>query len=174
MARISKSSVPDALTFANLGLGIISMLVTFGGDYRLAALLIMAAGLADRYDGRIARYLNVSSEYGKKLDSLADFVSFGIAPALLVFQLYGFSNYGAAGYLLVLAFPMAAAYKLAKADRQGCGTSFIFDESPVLAGTALSLFAFVTADMPVAPQLAVIITAALTYLLAARFTSKLG
>jgi len=157
MARISKSSVPDALTFTNLGLGIISMLVSFGGSYRLAALLVIAAALADRYDGRIARYLNVSSEYGKQLDSLADFVSFGIAPSMLVFLLYGFGSYGAAGYLLVLAFPMAAAYKLAKSG-----------ESPVLAGTALALFAFVTADMRLAPELAVIITAALTYLLAAR------
>jgi CDP-diacylglycerol--serine O-phosphatidyltransferase len=158
MARISKSSVPDALTFTNLGLGIISMLAAFGGSFRLASLLIIAAALADRYDGRIARYLNVSSEYGKQLDSLSDFVSFGISPPVLVFLLYRFADYGAAGYLLVLAFPMAAAYKLAKV-----GTS------PVLAGTALALFAFVTADMPAPPELAVIITAALTYLLASKF-----
>lgn len=170
MARLSKSSVPDALTFANLGLGIISMLVSFRGGYKLAALLIMAACLADRYDGRIARYLGVSSEYGEQLDSLADFVSFGIAPSILIFLLYGFDVYGAPGYLLVLAFPMAAAYKLAKASRR-TKAALIFDESPVLAGTALAVFAFVTADNPAAPELAAIMTAALTYLLASRFFS---
>ncbi|MBP1744077.1 MAG: pssA [Firmicutes bacterium] len=170
MARLSKSAVPDALTFINLCLGIISILNSMNGSYKLSALLLIAACLADRYDGRIARHLNVSSDYGRQLDSLADFVSFGIAPSILVFLLYGFGAYGAAGYLLVLAFPMAAAYKLAKSGNVQ-KTTFIFDESPVLAGTTLAVFAFITADKPVAQELAVILTASLTYMLTSRFFS---
>ena len=53
----------------------------------------------DRYDGRIARLLNVSSDLGKELDSLADLVSFGLAPSMLVFAMYEFYSLGVAGYL---------------------------------------------------------------------------
>jgi CDP-diacylglycerol---serine O-phosphatidyltransferase len=173
MARLSKTAVADSLTFLNLGLGIISIIVAFGGNYRLSAFLIISACLADRYDGRIARQLKVSSEYGKRLDSLADFVSFGVAPAILVFLLYAFADYGFMGYLLVLIFPIAGAYKIAKSDQSHDRVS-IFDDSPVLSGTILAVFAFVTADKPVTTELAVIIVAALSYLLASRFTSKRG
>jgi CDP-diacylglycerol---serine O-phosphatidyltransferase len=173
MARLSKTAVPDALTFLNLGLGIISMLAAFNGNYRLSAFLIISACLADRYDGRLARQLKVSSEYGKRLDSLADFVSFGVAPAILVFLLYAFADYGFMGYLLVLVFPIAGAYKIAKSGQPHDSAS-IFDDSPVLSGTVLALFAFVTADKPVTTELAVIIVAALSYLLASRFTSTRG
>jgi CDP-diacylglycerol---serine O-phosphatidyltransferase len=173
MARLTKTAVPGALTFLNLGMGIISMLAAFDGNYRLSALLIISASLADRYDGRIARQLKVSSEYGKQLDSLADFVSFGVAPAILVFLLYAFADYGFMGYLLVLIFPIAGAYKIAKSDRTHDSIS-IFDDSPVLSGTVLAVFAFVTADKPVTTELAVIIVAALSYLLASRFTSTRG
>jgi CDP-diacylglycerol---serine O-phosphatidyltransferase len=173
MARLSKTAIPDALTFLNLGLGIISILAAFDGNYRLSAFLIISACLADRYDGRLARQLKVSSEYGKRLDSLADFISFSVAPAILVFLLYAFADYGFMGYLLVLVFPIAGAYKIAKSG-QSHDSSSIFDDSPVLSGTALALFAFVTADKPVTKELAVIIVAALSYLLASRFTSTRG
>lgn len=173
MARLSKTTLPDALTFLNLGLGIISMLAAFDGNYRLSAFLIISACLADRYDGRIARQLKVSSEYAKRLDSLADFISFGVAPAILVFLLYVFADYGFIGYLLVLVFPIAVAYKIAKSDQSQDRVS-IFDDSPVLSGTTLAVFALVTADKPVTKELAVIIVAALSYLLASRFTSTRG
>ncbi|HSN58044.1 MAG TPA: CDP-alcohol phosphatidyltransferase family protein [Clostridiaceae bacterium] len=173
MSRLSKIAFPDALTYANLCLGIISILTSLNGSYKLSALLIIAACLADRYGGIAGKRLKVSSDYGRQLVSLANFVSFGIAPSILVFMLYGFEAFGAAGYLLVLVFPVAAAHRIA-AGRCAQKTAISFFGSPVLAGTTLAVFALITADKPVLKELAVIIVAALSYMLASRFTSTRG
>ena len=89
----AKNAVPNIFTFSNLGFGIMAIMMTLNAsmdnpiNYRLACIFILAAGFVDRYDGKIARYLNVSSELGKELDSLADLVSFGVAPSIIVFSL---------------------------------------------------------------------------------------
>jgi len=88
-----KKNIPNILTFLNLSFGILSIVEVINNDYFVAALFIIGAALIDRYDGRIARILNVSSEIGKELDSLADLVSFGVAPGLLIFFEYGLNNY---------------------------------------------------------------------------------
>ena len=80
-----KSSIPNIFTFINLSFGILSLLSTFEDNYSLACIFILLAALVDRYDGRIARYLQVTSDLGKELDSLADLVSFGVAPSILDF-----------------------------------------------------------------------------------------
>lgn len=114
MAKISKKALPNMFTLGNLGCGLISLIMTFNNNYKLACIFILLAGLMDRYDGRIARYLNVSSDLGKELDSLADLVSFGVAPSLLAFNLYNFMDLGLNGYLLALIFPLCGAYRLAR------------------------------------------------------------
>ena len=99
----------------------------------------------DRYDGRIARYLNVSSDLGKELDSLADLVSFGVAPALLAFNLYEFMNMGLTGYLLVLVFPLCGAYRLARYNCTDFDGEFM--GIPItIAGMLLALYCFFTVD----------------------------
>ena len=89
-----KSSIPNIFTFINLSFGILSLLATFESNYQLACIFILLAALVDRYDGRIARYLQVSSDLGKELDSLADLVSFGVAPSILIFLLFDFYTLG--------------------------------------------------------------------------------
>ena len=74
---MKKSAIPNTFTLGNLAFGLLSILMTFHGNFKLAAIFVLLAALADRYDGRIARLLNVDSEIGKELDSLADLVSFG-------------------------------------------------------------------------------------------------
>ncbi|MDP4179325.1 MAG: CDP-diacylglycerol--serine O-phosphatidyltransferase [Bacillota bacterium] len=119
---MAKNAVPNIFTFANLAFGILSILMTFEAcfepmkysNYTWACIFIMLAAVVDRYDGRIARALNVSSDLGKELDSLADLVSFGVAPSILLFSLYNFKNLGIIGYLLALALPIAGAYRLAR------------------------------------------------------------
>ena len=106
---MAKNAVPNIFTLGNLSCGILSLMMTFQGEYKAASLFILLAGLMDRYDGRVARFLNVSSELGKELDSLADLVSFGVAPSILVFNIYNFSQLGLIGYLLVLLFPLSGA-----------------------------------------------------------------
>ena len=97
-----KSCVPNIFTFINLSFGILSIIETHNGNYRLASIFIIAAALVDRYDGRIARFLQVSSDLGKELDSLADLVSFGVAPSILVFLLFDLNSYGPFGIIGII------------------------------------------------------------------------
>ena len=78
------SQIPNTLTLLNLLFGSISILVAFSGDLRLSAILLLIAFHADIFDGLSARLLKVQSEIGKELDSLADLVSFGLAPAIIL------------------------------------------------------------------------------------------
>ena len=111
---MKKSCIPNIFTFINLSCGIISILYTMSGNYLFACFFILIAALVDRYDGRVARWLNVSSELGKELDSLADLVSFGVAPSILTFLMYELKNVGPAGIIgiaVLLAFPICGAYR---------------------------------------------------------------
>ena len=146
MAKATQA-IPNIFTLTNLSCGVISLLMTFQANYLLAAIFILLACLADRYDGRVARYLQVSSELGKELDSLADLVSFGVAPSLLMFNIYNYSNLGIIGYLLVLLLPIAGAYRLARYN----STEFdgIFKGVPItMSGAVLAVFSILTRNNP--------------------------
>lgn len=82
-----KKHIPNALTSLNLACGFIASIQVFEGALITAAWLIILAALFDFSDGTAARLLNARSEMGKQLDSLADLISFGVAPALILFQL---------------------------------------------------------------------------------------
>ena len=134
-----KNAVPNIFTLSNMSCGIMSILMSFEGNYKLAAIFILLAGIFDRYDGRIARYLKVDNDLGKELDSLCDVVSFGVAPSILIFNIYNFALLGSFGYLMVLVFPVAGAYRLAKyniTDFDG-----VFSGIPItITGTFLALY----------------------------------
>ncbi|MBU3159762.1 CDP-diacylglycerol--serine O-phosphatidyltransferase [Clostridium frigoris] len=136
-----KNAVPNIFTLSNMSCGIISILMSFDSNYKLAAIFILLAGIFDRYDGKIARFLNVDGQLGKELDSLCDLVSFGVAPSILMFNMYNFAGLGLIGYLMVLVFPVAGAYRLAKyniTDFDG-----VFSGIPItVTGTFLALYAF--------------------------------
>ncbi len=110
---MNKSYIPNSFTFGNLAFGILSILFTMDGKYHLAAFAVIGAALLDRYDGRIARKFNASSKLGVELDSLADLISFGVAPSILGWALF-LSDYGIIGYIVVCAFPICGAYRLAR------------------------------------------------------------
>lgn len=114
---MKKSCIPNIFTFTNLSCGVISILSVLNNNLMAAAIFILLAGLVDRYDGRVARYLDVSSEIGKELDSLADLVSFGVAPSILTYILFNFQNLGPKGIIgiiLLIAFPLCGAFRLAR------------------------------------------------------------
>ena len=141
-----KSYIPNIFTFTNLSFGVMSILSTINSNYILACIFILLAGLVDRYDGRIARFLSVSSDLGKELDSLADLISFGVAPSILTYILFDFQNFGPNGLLgiiLLLLFPICGAYRLARFN------SVQFDGSfrgiPItIVGCFLALYNFLT------------------------------
>lgn len=78
------SQIPNTLTLLNLIFGCLSILMAFSGDLRLSAIFMLLAFHADIFDGLSARLLKVQSEIGKQLDSLADLISFGLAPAVVL------------------------------------------------------------------------------------------
>ncbi|WP_371364580.1 hypothetical protein SRRS_52390 [Sporomusa rhizae] len=171
MAVIQKRDLPNTLTLANLGCGIMSLMMLFQVNYNWAAFFILLACIADRYDGSVARYLNVSSELGKELDSLADLVSFGVAPSILVFNVYGFSQLGLFGYLLVVLFPMAGAYRLArynvtKFDGEFYGIPITF------AGMFLALYCLVTVNYLAPIGITITLVIALSYLMVCKHRFK--
>ncbi|MBM7870524.1 CDP-diacylglycerol--serine O-phosphatidyltransferase [Clostridium pascui] len=168
---MNKNAVPNIFTLSNLAFGVLSLIMTFQGDYKMASLFILIAGLIDRYDGRVARFLDVSSEIGKELDSLADLVSFGVAPSILVFNLYSFSELGLLGYLLLLIFPMSGAYRLARYNI----TSFdgLFTGVPITAaGSFLALYSLLTMDRAVQPILPIILVVMFSYLMISKLRFK--
>ncbi|KEI06647.1 CDP-diacylglycerol--serine O-phosphatidyltransferase [Clostridium botulinum] len=166
-----KKAVPNAFTLGNLACGLISLIMTFEDNFSTACIFILLAGVMDRYDGRIARYLDVSSDIGKELDSLADLVSFGVAPSILIFKLYNFINLGIIGYLLVLLFPLSGAYRLA---RYNCSTfDGTFTGIPItLAGMLLSVYAFVNIETHSNVLVTSILMIILSYLMVSKFKIK--
>ncbi|MEJ7659248.1 MAG: CDP-alcohol phosphatidyltransferase family protein [Hymenobacter sp.] len=91
-----KRHIPNALTCLNLLCGCLALTFIFRGELVSGAYLVGVAAVADFFDGLLARALRVSSPIGKDLDSLADMVSFGVVPGVLMFKLLGMAG-GAAG-----------------------------------------------------------------------------
>ena len=77
--------LPNSVTMAALAFGVSSINMSFWGNWHLAVIFIALAAVFDFLDGKVARMLNVSSKFGAELDSLSDFVSFGVAPAFLMY-----------------------------------------------------------------------------------------
>lgn len=110
-----KKHIPNALTCANLLSGCIGIVFAFKGDLTITAYAVLISGIFDFFDGFSARLLNVKSEIGKELDSLADVVSFGFLPGVVMFQLISQSNF-TLPYLPYTAFLITifSALRLAK------------------------------------------------------------
>ncbi len=120
--------VPSIFTSINIALGMIAILCD---DQKLGALLIIAAIFFDAFDGMAARLLNAQSEIGKQLDSLADIVSFGVAPAFLYFIIgkdFGWMAYGAAAFILI-----ASSLRLAIFNTLPSSKDFVGMATPTLA-----------------------------------------
>lgn len=105
--------VPNFVTLLGLCAGLTSIRMSIEGRWELALAAIVFAALLDGVDGRIARLLKASSRFGAELDSLADFVNFGVAPAILIFT-WGLGDLKSLGWICVLLFALASALRLAR------------------------------------------------------------
>jgi CDP-diacylglycerol--serine O-phosphatidyltransferase len=159
-----KQHVPNSLTAFNLLLGVIAIILTIEGQIYNAALMIIAAGLMDGLDGRVARMLKVSSEFGKELDSLADLVSFGVAPALLAYVV-GLLSLGVLGYTIAGLFAICGAIRLARFNLMNVKGYFLGLPIPA-AGCMISTF--VISGMKPHPWLFPIMVTGLAYLMVSR------
>ncbi len=105
--------LPNIVTLLALCAGITSIRMGVAGRYELAVSLIVLAAVFDALDGRIARFLKGTSRFGAELDSLADFVNFGVAPAILVF-VWSLDELKNLGWIVALAFALCCALRLAR------------------------------------------------------------
>lgn len=105
--------IPNVITLMGLAAGLTSIRMGMDGRIELAIGLIVLAAFLDGLDGRVARLLKASSKFGAELDSLADFVNFGVAPALLLFT-WGLTEFKSLGWIAALAFAISAALRLAR------------------------------------------------------------
>lgn len=108
-----KTQTANILTLVNLSLGGFAIIAVMNGELNLGLLLIFLAALADRFDGMVARKFNIESELGKQLDSMCDIISFGVAPALLIYQGI-LAEFGAPGAFFTVFYIGCGAFRLAK------------------------------------------------------------
>ncbi|MFN4016531.1 MAG: CDP-diacylglycerol--serine O-phosphatidyltransferase [Reyranella sp.] len=116
--------IPNVLTLAALCSGLTGIRFALQGEMRLAVIAIIVAAIFDALDGRVARRLGVTSRFGAELDSLSDFLCFGVAPALVLY-LASLSHAGALGWVVTLMFPICSALRLARFN-----TALVSDTPP--------------------------------------------
>jgi CDP-diacylglycerol--serine O-phosphatidyltransferase len=109
--------LPNLFTTAALFAGFYAIIIAIRGDFENAAIAIFLAMILDGLDGRIARLTNTSSKFGAEFDSLADMVSFGVAPALVVFN-WALSGLGKFGWSAAFIYVACAALRLARFNTQ--------------------------------------------------------
>ena len=133
--------LPSVLTTFGMFAGFYSIISSINGDFTIAAISIMIAMMWDTLDGRVARLTNTQSAFGAEYDSLADLVSFGLAPALLVYE-WSLYELGRFGWLAAFVYLACAALRLARFNTQvGIADKRYFQglPSPAAAGVIASM-----------------------------------
>jgi len=137
--------VPNLLTLIGLCAGLTAMRFAYEGRFGGAAVAIVVAGAIDGLDGRLARLLKTTSRFGAELDSLADFLCFGVAPAFILF-LWSLQRGGGLGYTPCLIFAVCMALRLARFNAALDGAPApaysynFFTGVPAPAGAGVALF----------------------------------
>ena len=145
--KISKKRFfPNTLTILNMFLGFSSILLIMNGKYIEAGFLILLAGLMDIFDGKIARLLGISSKFGVEFDSLADVVSFCVAPSVLVYNIYCGELNTIVGSIFSFIPLVAGTVRLAKynlvSDEDNPKSYFIGLSTPISTVTILAFMYF--------------------------------
>ena len=109
-----RQHLPSIFTLTNLFLGFLAIINTMSGEYVISCYIILVAGAFDSVDGKIARVIGISTNFGKEIDSLADMVSFCLAPSILVYSLYTQNMPGISGELIASAPLIMGAIRLAR------------------------------------------------------------
>jgi len=138
--RRATQLLPQLLTTGNLAAGFYSITLSFRGDIDRAALVIVFAALFDMLDGRVARLTRSTSRFGGEYDTIADTVSFGVAPAILAYSAGALQELGWTGWVLAFLYTACAALRLARFNVTPGRYSGRFDglASPAAAGMVLS------------------------------------
>jgi CDP-diacylglycerol--serine O-phosphatidyltransferase len=138
-ARVKKGIyvLPNLFTSASLFCGFYSAIASFKEYFLSSAVAILIAVVFDGLDGRIARLTNTTSKFGAEYDSLADVISFGIAPALLVYS-WSLTIFGKWGWIAAFLFVLCGALRLARYNIQiGIIESSVFNGLPIPAAASV-------------------------------------
>ncbi|WP_339634939.1 phosphatidylcholine/phosphatidylserine synthase [uncultured Sneathiella sp.] len=138
------SLIPNILTMLALCAGLTSVRFALDEKWEMSVIAILAAGVLDGLDGRMARLLNSASKFGAELDSLSDFVSFGVAPGLVLFLWTLESGLGGVGWIISLIFTVSCGLRLARfnsmlEEKQPAWASRYFTGIAAPAGASISL-----------------------------------
>jgi CDP-diacylglycerol--serine O-phosphatidyltransferase len=112
-----RTITPNALTALALSSGLTGVRFAIGGDWQMAVVMILAASVLDGVDGQVARMLRGTSRFGAELDSLSDAISFGVAPALILY-LWSLTDAPRFGWICALLFAVFCALRLARFNAQ--------------------------------------------------------
>jgi CDP-diacylglycerol--serine O-phosphatidyltransferase len=135
-------SLPNMLTVSNLFLGIVAIILAFQGNQYVdyAAVTVIVGMLMDGLDGRVARMLNVQSEFGKELDSLSDVITFGVAPAFIMYVVT-LQQLDVLGIIITAVFPICGALRLARFNVQAGVPGYFIGLPITAAGGVLATLA---------------------------------
>ncbi len=138
----SRVILPNILTLVGVCIGLTSIKFAFDGKFELSIIAVIVAGVIDGLDGRIARLIKGTSKVGKELDSLTDVISFGVAPAFIMY-FWSLSEIGRLGWLISLIYVICVALRLARFNVSSGGESSwkdnFFEGIPSPAGGILVL-----------------------------------
>ena len=146
--------LPAILTLGNIFLGFFSIVKAIEGRFLLAAVCLVFAGILDKFDGLVARKTGTDSEFGRELDSLADAMSFGMAPALLAYT-WGLQHVPKLGWATCFLFLMCATLRLARFNVQAASVDkrwFVGLPSPAAAAVPVTLVMAWSAWHPLQPS----------------------
>ncbi|MCU9613955.1 CDP-diacylglycerol--serine O-phosphatidyltransferase [Caldibacillus lycopersici] len=163
-----KAQLANLLTMINLFLGGFSIIYTLQGELNISVFFIFMAALLDRFDGIVARKLKTESDLGKQLDSMSDIISFGVAPALLLYEgiIHGFAT---PGIFFTIFYIGCGAFRLARFNISE--SNGYFTGLPITAaGCILTLMYLMNPIIP--PQLYMFFLVILSFLMVSQFTIK--
>lgn len=163
-----KSNAANIITICNMSFGGAAIMATLNGSYNFSILFIFIAAFLDRYDGKVARKFNQESELGKQLDSMGDIISFGVAPALLVYSLV-LTDFNVVGMGMSILFIACGALRLARFNVMESNGYFV--GLPITAaGTILTFMALFTHSLD--PVIYMFLVPTLAVLMISTFTLK--
>jgi CDP-diacylglycerol--serine O-phosphatidyltransferase len=143
LPRPSLVMLPNGLTLGSLFFGIFAIVAASRGEHVRAGWYIVIAGFLDMFDGRIARATNTGSRFGEELDSLVDAISFGVAPALMMY--FAELNHTGWDWIFVWLYVACAVMRLARFNIEQAGKSKVFFQglpSPAAGGTLATYYWF--------------------------------
>lgn len=164
------NALPNILTMCNINLGLGAIFAASYGNFALAGLFIIIGAVFDRLDGYVARKYELTSEMGKQLDSLADAVTFGIAPAFTIFML-SFAETVILGFIMTIIFVTCGVYRLARFNILNYADVFI--GLPItVAGFLMGLLTLCQTQVTIHPYLIALCMLLLSYLMVSKYEIK--